>query len=63
MREGYVIPRQVDIEVTAACNLRCKFCPRPLDVSGHMDPELYKSIIDHFAQILIGQFFDLAHLR
>lgn len=42
-------PKQIDIEVTAACNLKCKFCPRPLDVNTHMDPDLYKSIIDRAA--------------
>lgn len=50
MSNEWVVPKQVDIEVTAACNLRCKFCPRPLDVSGHMDPALFYSIIDRIAE-------------
>lgn len=44
-----LVPKQMNIEITAACNLKCKFCPRPLDVHTHMDPELYKSIVDRVA--------------
>ncbi len=45
-REGYCIPKQLDIEVTAACNLACKGCPRQVDLNKHMSLELYGSIVD-----------------
>jgi radical SAM protein with 4Fe4S-binding SPASM domain len=39
-------PKQVDIEVTSACNLKCRFCPGLGTKAQHMDVDLYKSIID-----------------
>lgn len=41
-----IIPKQVDIEVTSACNLKCRFCPGLNTKAQHMDLDLYKSIID-----------------
>lgn len=41
-----LIPKQVDIEVTSACNLKCRFCPGLGTKSQHMDIDLFKSIID-----------------
>jgi MoaA/NifB/PqqE/SkfB family radical SAM enzyme len=43
-----LIPKQIDIEVTSACNLKCKFCPTLSEYHKpeHIDPEFFKSIID-----------------
>jgi radical SAM protein with 4Fe4S-binding SPASM domain len=43
-----LIPKQIDIEVTTKCNLKCKYCPS-VDghlPTGHMDLKLFKSIVD-----------------
>ncbi len=42
----YRTPKQIYIDVTAACNLQCKFCPRPINVHEHMDFDLFTSIVD-----------------
>jgi radical SAM protein with 4Fe4S-binding SPASM domain len=41
-----LVPKQIDIEVTSACNLKCRFCPGLETETKHMDFELFKSIID-----------------
>jgi len=43
-----LVPKQIDIEVTSKCNLRCKFCPQWKEGAnvGHMSFDLFKSIID-----------------
>ena len=46
----YCVPKQIYIDVTAACNLKCKFCPRPLNVHQHMDYDLFTSIIDRIVK-------------
>ncbi len=40
-------PRQIDIEVTSKCNLRCKGCPvnSQSGAGEHMDLDLFKSIV------------------
>ena len=43
-----VVPKQIDIEVTSLCNLRCRYCPS-LDndgKSGNMSFAFFKSIVD-----------------
>jgi MoaA/NifB/PqqE/SkfB family radical SAM enzyme len=43
------VPRQVVIETTSKCNLKCKLCPTVCDSnfkSGHMNFETFKMIID-----------------
>jgi MoaA/NifB/PqqE/SkfB family radical SAM enzyme len=44
-----MVPKQVDIEVTNACNLQCKYCPNVCNDSfpvGHMKLKFFKSIVD-----------------
>lgn len=41
-------PRHLFIETTAACNLRCDYCPRER-VNTHMDFDLFRAIIDESA--------------
>ena len=43
---GYCAPKQIYIDVTSACNLRCKFCPRAQGIHEHMDFDLFTSIVD-----------------
>ncbi len=43
-----LIPKQIDIETTSYCNLKCKYCPslsKDANVQ-HMELKLFKSIID-----------------
>jgi radical SAM protein with 4Fe4S-binding SPASM domain len=44
----HLIPKQIDIEVSGVCNLKCKYCPSlsPDAKTGYMDFDLFKSIID-----------------
>lgn len=42
-------PRHIFIETTAACNLKCSYCPREKR-NDHMDFELFKRIIDECGQ-------------
>jgi sulfatase maturation enzyme AslB (radical SAM superfamily) len=48
MEKTEFIPKQIDIEVTTKCNLRCKYCPSVDGTlpTGHMDLDYFKSIID-----------------
>jgi len=46
MKNKLISAKQVDIEVTSACNLKCRFCPGLGTKPQHMDVDLYKSIID-----------------
>lgn len=41
-------PKFAQIEITNACNLNCKMCPRKLlkVPFKHMDPELYRKVVD-----------------
>jgi MoaA/NifB/PqqE/SkfB family radical SAM enzyme len=41
-------PKQIDIEVTSVCNLKCKLCPSLCNdgKSGHMPLAFFKSIVD-----------------
>lgn len=40
-------PKIIDIEVTTACNLFCKGCPKLTNkIIGHMDFDFFKSVID-----------------
>lgn len=43
-----LIPKQIDIETSSHCNLKCKYCPSlSLQANeGHMDFGFFKSIID-----------------
>ena len=43
-----LVPKQIDIEVTSKCNLRCKFCPQWKEGTHaqHMDFDLFRSIVD-----------------
>lgn len=43
-----LIPKQLDLEVTSHCNLKCKYCPSlsMLAHTGDMDYDLFTSIID-----------------
>jgi MoaA/NifB/PqqE/SkfB family radical SAM enzyme len=43
-----LIPKQIDLEVTSACNLKCKGClvNSQHHRAKHMDTEFYKSVID-----------------
>ena len=42
-------PRHLFIETTAACNLKCEYCPREL-IKSHMDFNLFRRIIDESAR-------------
>ncbi len=44
----YRYPTHIFIETTRACNLKCTFCSRNVEhsESGHMDFDLFKSIVD-----------------
>ena len=41
-------PKRLEIELVSDCNLKCTYCPRHFvnDLTGYMDLELFKSIID-----------------
>jgi len=41
-----LIPKQIIIENTTACNLKCRYCPGLGTESIHMDFDYFKSIID-----------------
>jgi len=41
----YKFPRHLFIETTAACNLRCDYCPRTR-INNHMDFDVFRAIID-----------------
>lgn len=43
---SFLIPKQIDIEVTSACNLKCLYCPGLGTKPRHIDVDLFKSIID-----------------
>jgi radical SAM protein with 4Fe4S-binding SPASM domain len=47
-----IFPKRLELELASSCNLRCVYCPRrhlsPL--SGFMEPELFKKIINEAAQ-------------
>lgn len=47
-----LIPQQLDLEVSAQCNLRCKLCPILHEgaPTGLMDFEFWKSIVERVAQ-------------
>ena len=42
-------PRHLFVETTAACNLKCEYCPRDR-ISEHMDFGLFKMVIDEASQ-------------
>ncbi len=44
--ENQLRPKQIDLEVTSACNLKCRYCPGLGTKAQHMDFDLFKSIID-----------------
>jgi len=44
--ENLLKPKQIDIEVSSHCNLKCRFCPGLDSTFMHMDVELFESIID-----------------
>ena len=45
-------PKRLEIELVSDCNLKCTYCPRHYvnDLTGYMDLELYKKIIDESEQ-------------
>lgn len=45
------MPKRCEIELSSACNLHCTYCPRRFvdDISGFMEFELYKKIIDELS--------------
>ena len=44
-RKGHCVPKQIIIEATSECNLRCKYCPSPFLKGSHMSMELFESIV------------------
>jgi len=42
---NYVFPRHIFVELTAKCNLRCSYCPRPR-ISRTLPFRLFKKIVD-----------------
>lgn len=58
-------PREVSIELTDKCNLRCSYCPKSVGIGidgGNMDFDLFKKVVDEMfsfqtvEQVLLGGF-------